>query len=977
MPPELLVRPRCGLATFGKRELLRKLSRPVRAAALLLLAALAAGVFTPTVAQQYTFRGYGQSDGLGNLSVTCLVQDHAGYLWICTENGLYRHEGREFERFGESAGLQDTEVRSAVVDAAGRLWVGTAHDLYLFDGQKFSAVRPDGHALSVAYGSRLASSPDNRLWVIDGERLLELTPAEGGRSWNARPYFDEQQRQSIPALDHLSSLYADPRGRLWLGCGTRICSADSGQVSSWGAAEGAPEDQWHAWAVDAQRRLWVRGLKHVLVLDSGANRFVSRDPPHSEITSDILNVPLIEDGHGSLLTRTDVGLARWQQDHWEEITLSSGLPTTAIAALVTTRDGTLWLGIFGGGLYRWLGYGTFESWTARRSPERNPVWVMVRAADNTITMGSRSGCLHIEARSRTTQPCDFDGLPSDEIQVVARDGSGNLWLGEATGPLYRVAGGERRAVHVADVPLMRKLFVDSDGRLWIGSNTALQIVQPGSTQLSRESLPEGLGAITDITEDERGVLWIATQGGLLRRMNGAWRLLQLPTQAPEGFSSVVAAGGGWYWASGASHGLMRLHVSGGKADFAQWQTTPSVAAAAVYFTHVDRRGWLWMGTDAGVVVYDGKQWRKFDQEDGLIWNDTDQNSVYEDEDGSIWIGTSGGLVHVLRPEALLNTTLLDLRIASLTVGTRRLETLSESSVPWHHDLPLDVQLQELNFSSASKTVLKVRLRGLSEEWFRTRDFDVHYPALAPGQYTFEAVAEDSDQQRTSAVIRRDFEVSPPWWQTNRFRALAAVLLFGTVAAAWRWSVVRLERRRLTLERELREREALLERATRDPLTRLWNRQAILEILMRAMATAQANRRPLAVALIDIDHFKRVNDTMGHLVGDLVLRSIAEHVTKGIRAGDSLGRYGGEELLLVLPEATEQRPFLPIERQQRAIAKIPFVHDGVRFHVTASFGVAWLATGGESMEELIGRADEMLYVAKERGRNRVEYALTGT
>ena len=943
----------------------------------LLLAALAAAVLAPAVAQQYTFRGYGQSDGLGNLSVSCLVQDHAGYLWVCTENGLYRHDGREFERFGENEGLQDTEVHSAVVDAAGRLWVGTAHDLYLFDGQKFSAVRPDSHALSVAFGTRLATAPDQHLWVIDGERLLELTPAAGGRSWSARPYFDEEQRQSIPALDHLSALYVEAQGRLWLGCGSRICSVDHGKVSFWGEAQGVPEDGWHTWALDAQQHLWVRGLKHMLMFDGGSSRFIGRDPPHAEITSEILNVPLIEDGHGSLLTRTDVGLARWQRDHWEQITLESGLPTTAIAALLTTRDGTLWLGMSGGGLYRWLGYETFESWTARRSPDRNPVWVMVRGADNTLTMGSRTGCLHIEARTRTTQPCDFEGVSTNEIQVVARDWSGNLWLGDAIGRLERVAAGERRAVTVANVPLMRKLFVDSDGRLWISSNTSLQVIQPGSTQLSRESLPEGLGAITDIAEDERGVVWIATQGGLLQRTNGAWRLLQLPTAAPEGFSSVVAAGRGWYWAGGASHGLMRLHVSGSKADFAQWQTATNIAAAGVEFIHVDRRGWLWAGTDAGVVVYDGRQWRRFDQEDGLIWNDTDQNAVYEDEDGSIWIGTSGGLVHVLRPEALLNTTLLDLRIARLSVGTQRLDNLAGPSIPWHQDLPLDVRLQELNFGSANRTVLKVRLRGLSDDWFRTRDFDVHYPALAPGQYTFEAVAEDPAQQRSSAVIRRDFEILPPWWQSNGFRALATAILFGTLAAAWRWSVVRLERRRRTLERELREREALLERATRDPLTRLWNRQAILEILMRAMETAQANRRPLAVALIDIDHFKRVNDTMGHLMGDLVLRSLAEHVTKGIRAGDSLGRYGGEELLLVLPDAVEQKPFLPIERLQRAIAKIPFVHDGVRFHVTASFGVAWFSTAGESMEELIGRADEMLYVAKERGRNRVEYALTGS
>ena len=975
MPLPPLIPPRCGLATFGKPESHWKFSRPAWAAALMLLMLLAGPA--PAIAQQYTFRGYGQPDGLGNLSVTCLVEDHAGYLWVCTENGLYRHDGLEFQRFGESDGLQDTTIRSAVVDTSGRLWAGTSHDLYLFDGQRFGAVRPGGHAISVTYGSRIASIQNNHLLVIDKESLLELFSSADGRSWQTRPYFDARQLQSTPALAHLNSLYADAQGRLWLGCGVRVCGVDSGRVSSWGEADGVPEDEWHSWTLDAQQRLWLRGLKHVLVLDSGAARFADRDAPHSAINSGVLNVPLIDDGHGSIVTRTDVGLARWRQDHWEEITLENGLPTTEISTLFTTRDGTMWVGMTGGGLLRWLGYGTFESWTARRGLERNPVWAVVRGTDHTITMGTRAGCLHIEAGSRTTQPCGFDGLPSGEIQVMARDEPGNLWIGAATGGLYRVAAGERRAVHVTDVALMRKLFVDSDGRLWVCTNFDLRFAQRGSTQLVRDPLPDGLGEITDIKQDERGVLWIATQGGLLQRTNGVWRLLGLPTAAPEGFSSLVATGGGWYWAAGASHGIMRLHVSGAKADFAQWQTAPNVADTAVYFSQIDRRGWLWLGTDAGIVVYDGRLWRRFDQEDGLIWNDTDQNSVYEDEDGSIWLGTSGGLAHVIRPEALLNNTPLDLRIAKLTVGTRRLDATSEQRIPWRRDLPLDIQLQELNFSSAKKTLLKVRLLGLSDDWFRTRDFEVHYPALAPGQYTFEAVAENPDQQRTSAMIRREFEVLPPWWQTLTFRALVAVVLFGSGAATWRWSVLRLERRRRALEREIQERQELLERATRDPLTRLWNRQAILEILARAMESARTSTKPLAVALIDIDHFKRVNDTMGHLTGDAVLRSMAEHITKQIRAGDSLGRYGGEELLLVLPDTAPQKPFLPIERLQRTVAKIPFIHEGARFHVTASFGVAWFALGRDSIEDLIGRADQALYVAKDRGRDRVEYASTGT
>jgi diguanylate cyclase (GGDEF)-like protein len=168
----------------------------------------------------------------------------------------------------------------------------------------------------------------------------------------------------------------------------------------------------------------------------------------------------------------------------------------------------------------------------------------------------------------------------------------------------------------------------------------------------------------------------------------------------------------------------------------------------------------------------------------------------------------------------------------------------------------------------------------------------------------------------------------------------------------------------------------LERATRDALTGLWNRPAILDILARAIQSSRQSGTPLAVAIIDVDHFKSINDTRGHLAGDEVLRTLGAKLKSRIRTEDALGRYGGEEFLLVVPGATKQRPVLPLERLQRAIAEIPFIYQGSRIKVTASFGVAWLSGRSDSAEELLSRADAALFSAKHAGRNRVEYAATG-
>jgi len=165
-------------------------------------------------------------------------------------------------------------------------------------------------------------------------------------------------------------------------------------------------------------------------------------------------------------------------------------------------------------------------------------------------------------------------------------------------------------------------------------------------------------------------------------------------------------------------------------------------------------------------------------------------------------------------------------------------------------------------------------------------------------------------------------------------------------------------------------------ATRDALTGLSNRTAILEILAREIDSARQFSTPLVIVLIDVDHFKRINDTYGHLCGDAVLRTLSTQVSARVRVTDSLGRFGGEEFLLVVPGAPQQRPFLPLERLRRAISEIPFSHDDLTINVTASFGMAWLAHASDTPEKLLGRADTALYSAKYAGRNRIEYAEVG-
>ncbi len=206
------------------------------------------------------------------------------------------------------------------------------------------------------------------------------------------------------------------------------------------------------------------------------------------------------------------------------------------------------------------------------------------------------------------------------------------------------------------------------------------------------------------------------------------------------------------------------------------------------------------------------------------------------------------------------------------------------------------------------------------------------------------------------------------------------LLVLTAIAAWVYIYAR-KLRDLRLELQFRnaELENMVDRVTRiaeeDHLTKSFNRRYIMEMLAREKARADRSGRTFTVMLFDLDHFKRVNDRFGHLVGDQILTDFAAHVKQELRGMDSVnttehkrqfGRYGGEEFLAVLPGTSARGGELAGERIRKVIARQEFRDN---YNITVSIGVAEYRLG-ETVPQLLSRCDEALYQAKRDGRNRV-------
>jgi diguanylate cyclase (GGDEF)-like protein len=169
---------------------------------------------------------------------------------------------------------------------------------------------------------------------------------------------------------------------------------------------------------------------------------------------------------------------------------------------------------------------------------------------------------------------------------------------------------------------------------------------------------------------------------------------------------------------------------------------------------------------------------------------------------------------------------------------------------------------------------------------------------------------------------------------------------------------------------------LWESATQDSLTGAYNRTYFRERLAHDVHHALRHNRPLSLALLDVDHFKRINDTYGHLAGDSVLKKLARVLEETTRDEDLVARWGGEEFAIIYRDADAAHGTICCERLRRVIEKTTFLCDGQSIPVTASVGLATLDRGNlPSADALVQAADEYLYAAKRNGRNRVESSLT--
>lgn len=965
--------------------------------------ALAAGL----PAQQYIFRAYRQPEGLGNLALNALARDRKGFLWLATENGVYRFLGSEFVRFGPEQGIAEVNIQAILLDQNDTVWAGTSQNLYRYDGQRF--VPALATPVHITAWNSMAVEDAHHLLVVENKRLFRLQLDDRGLALACRPVFSSNTVHAVPELASIFSVSVvhDPLAgsSVWIGGGKKLfsfaVSASPGTdpasepvsahstLKEWNPQKGLQNDLWAGVLLDRAGTLWAGGRYHVAALHHGSGRFVDHGIPGSNPGNIYPHAPLLEDREGRILVPTEDGIARWNGATWQSIDRANSLNFTGhIVGMAFDATGDPWLAIRGDGIFQWAGYEDWEGWNNPQSLPSTVLWAAVPARDGRLFVGTDKGPAWIDPRSGASGSL-YRGKrwTFGQVDTMGINADGSLWGGTFSGAVLRIDPASGETQQPGKLPsFITRSVAGPDGRVYYTTDDGIYVRDANNSRALPRRVPEADPLLTPTTQVDAGclapdgALWFLANNRLVRFAAGRWSSPPMDSMPPVHGTmlDISCAADGSVWLTGQQTGTWRLTPGGDRLQ--AWVLNPprgleSLVPVAIV---ADRRGWVWLGTDDGLLVWNGRIWRHLTQESGLTWNDVNQGVMRAAADGSMWIGTSGGMAHLLHPEHVFDPLPLGALVTTIERGDRAYSAAQPIRLPWS-PLPLSIHISSPAMRNRSELVFRYRMEGLQPGWVECRDGAAIFSALPPGDYTFLAMAANPGLNAWSSMVRVQISILPPWWRSNPFYALCAFVFLALAIVGDRLRARHLLHSRKQLERLVRERTRELEKsrellriqATHDSLTGMLNRAGILRVLASEMDRARRDATTLVIALVDLDHFKRVNDAYGHLAGDEALRWFSAAVESAKRSYDHAGRYGGEEFLLVLPQVPLEAVTARLAALHASISCLRVQTREAGFTFTCSLGATVFQPSqlDATLEILLATADKALYAAKAGGRNR--------
>jgi diguanylate cyclase (GGDEF)-like protein len=926
--------------------------------------------------------------------VSTLFEDKNGTIWAGTQNGLARYNPKtnDFTRFMPPPGPSAQRiVKSIIGDGKDGMWLATWGGLQHFDPLKgqFTLYLHDSKV-----PSSLASNDINAI-AMDEKGGLWAATWPGGLDYLAAgaSAFEHRRVDSAekpdPKLNIVRALYYGRDRTLWIGTETGVVT--------WNAA-----NDW-----DSRKRI-----------ASPATRINYLYGDHSDtVWAGTLAAGLLRWDKGS---ETAVHYVHRAND-------SNSLPSDYIRAVMHDRSGMLWIGSFTDGIslvnLNSQGFQRFIPFDVEAHNLRpdNSLKHIEGAPDGQLWLSSNSGFSLFDPTSgevRKTYRADAGkpgALSNDIVYCLYQQPGGPLWVGTSAG-LNRLDGPDQPfkkfSFGSVGADFINTITPGANNTLWIGTgNQVIRYDTAAGTwtdYFTSATDPDSrsVNSTTVIVEDKAGRVWMGSEwsgGGLdvLDTKTGKFRHLRHESGNPlsladDNVAALYQDPQGRIWA-GTAKGLNQVIIGAtGAITFRSFNDKGSVGALKILAMRSDKAGQLWMSTSGGLIRMDpvtGKA-TSFTTADGIS-EGFSVGTAWAGDDGKLYFGGVKGMTGIT-PDIVKSVSVApqvaftDIGVFnhSLKNGQPSPGVKLEGGVTAPLSLSLSVQesvftieFAALHYTDPGRNTYAYRLAGFDRDWVFTDATrrSATYTNLDPGTYTFWVKAANNqglwNEQATSLTI----DILPPWYKTLWFRLIIGVLAVSLLTSAYRARVKHLTRRQIQLEamvaartHELEDSNAKLAAlSSTDGLTGINNRRGFDAALESEWRRAARNGYPLALAMLDVDHFKAYNDHYGHQAGDQCLRTVADLIAAhGRRTSDLVARYGGEEFALLAPATDAQHAMAIARGICDELARLALPHakspHGV---VTISIGVATaMPDEAYSWTTLIEKSDRALYQAKQDGRN---------
>lgn len=940
---------------------------------------------------QYMQTSWTSESGLPQNSVQGMTQTTDGYLWFGTQEGLTRFDGAHFTTYTRhnARGLASSFIQSLAAGRDGSLWIGTDSGLSHYeppagkdeDGTFTTLTTKDG--LSGNNIESLCVDSEGGLWVGTAKGLNRIV-AGHVRSWTTRDGLADLSVRAIAT---------DTGGTLWVGTAKGLARFDRGRFTMLTTHDGLPGDGIVALAAAPDGSMWVGTQSNGLAqIRNGRVTTFPQRLPWNEIAA------LLADHDGALWIAFDRhGIARLYHGKLDFYGASRGLPSDRCAhALFEDREGSLWVGMLDTGVAQ-LRDGKFSVFGTPEGLSGNYDGNVLQTQDGTMWIGADDkGIDHLLPGGRVEVWGPRNGLPNQAVYSLLQTRDGDLWVGYRRGTLARIHKGQVSIYHDSLAPdfSINSLLEDRAGTLWIGfEGKGLARLVKGQIEHVTDT-----GRVAALAESNDGALWIGLDGDGVERVYDG-QISSFTTVEglhSDHVMSLYADPDGSVWVGTQSGGLS--HIANGR--IATWTPDQDMPDTSIGSIVGDDIGNLWFGGDTGIFRIAKKELIKtglsttavhptlYGTADGLRSRETLYGSMpcaWKSRDGRLWFGTIEG-VAVVDPEHIpVNTVVPPVWIERVKLDSKNIPIQDGLRLgPGSGNLEVDFSAP--SFVAPERERFRYRLIGFDPDWnYSGGRRSAWYTNLPPGKYTFTVQAENNDGIWNDTGASFSFALRPPLSRTPM-----AYVCYAMLALLLAWAVVAFRTRSLTLRqqeltRTVAERTAQLEaekaaleatrrelhiQATHDSLTGIFNRAAMLEHLQREISRALRDKTPLGVLIADLDHFKSLNDSYGHLCGDDVIRESADRFRCTMRGYDIVGRYGGEEFLILFPGWDLMLAPGRVDDLLEAIRSRPFDVGESRVRLTCSIGVATFRpeVDSASIREVLSRADTALYVAKNSGRN---------